>query len=277
MKNIGERIAKVREDNGLSRAEFGAKIGLSQNTIGRYERGEGVPDVDAANLLCKIFGVNLSWLVNGEDLSEDEESKFDTSSVNPSQIVAILRQANDDLRREKNDLTEENKVLREEHNNLIKENKELSSENANLKMDLMRLQYDAKTKEIEDTMENVLGSCGTVMRLDMEAHEDFADISVLILSGDLRRLLYIYYDSLTAKQKEKYQNKFDALQSLTFRTARFRTLIKPVLNKKIMRLEGDLIETRCPKSYEHGNDPYDSNLSEGQVPYAAEDGDEYNK
>ena len=55
---IAERIKELRQVNGLSQAEFGKKIGVSQDTISLWEQGKSVPAVEYVILIVEIFRVN---------------------------------------------------------------------------------------------------------------------------------------------------------------------------------------------------------------------------
>jgi len=62
---IGERIKEIRGSE--LQGDFASKLGLSKNTISRWERGVRIPD---ANNLAKILNtypwVNPAWLLTGE-------------------------------------------------------------------------------------------------------------------------------------------------------------------------------------------------------------------
>lgn len=61
---IGERIRLVR--GRRSRDEFSTTVGVSKNTLMRYERGERRPDCDFLFRLCRRYGIDSGWLLLGE-------------------------------------------------------------------------------------------------------------------------------------------------------------------------------------------------------------------
>lgn len=62
-----ERLKELREDCGLSMRELANKIGVSTNTISRWERGERIPNLDALVVLAKFFKVSTDYLCGLED------------------------------------------------------------------------------------------------------------------------------------------------------------------------------------------------------------------
>ena len=75
-----ERIKAVRKhpDINLSQEEFGKRVGVKGNTIGKYELGLRNPSEAVIFSICREFNVNESWLRTGNGemfnpMSEDEE------------------------------------------------------------------------------------------------------------------------------------------------------------------------------------------------------------
>ena len=59
-----ERIKHIR--GSLTQTEFAERLGVHKNTVGRYERGDGEPDIGVASKMCSIFGFEPTWLLFGE-------------------------------------------------------------------------------------------------------------------------------------------------------------------------------------------------------------------
>lgn len=59
------RIKELRKALGLTQAEFGAKIGIKQNTVATYEMGRNSPTDTVITLICREFGVSETWLRTG--------------------------------------------------------------------------------------------------------------------------------------------------------------------------------------------------------------------
>ncbi len=61
-----ERLKILREELGLSQAQFAKKINIGSSTIASYERGVRTPVSAILELICREFGVNKDWLLTGE-------------------------------------------------------------------------------------------------------------------------------------------------------------------------------------------------------------------
>lgn len=58
---IGNKIAEARKKSNLSQAELANKISISPQAVGKWERGESMPDITTLNRLAEIFGVDLNY------------------------------------------------------------------------------------------------------------------------------------------------------------------------------------------------------------------------
>lgn len=67
---IGNKIASARKKTNLSQAELARRIAISPQAIGKWERGESLPDISTLNHLAKIFGVDLNYFSDGFPTSE---------------------------------------------------------------------------------------------------------------------------------------------------------------------------------------------------------------
>lgn len=67
---VSENIMKLRKKYNYSQEEVAEKIGVTRQTIAKWENGESVPDVLYSNALAELFNVTLDNLVNFKE-SED--------------------------------------------------------------------------------------------------------------------------------------------------------------------------------------------------------------
>ena len=58
---IGNKIATARKKINLSQAELAQQVSISPQAVGKWERGESMPDITTLNRLAEIFGVDLNY------------------------------------------------------------------------------------------------------------------------------------------------------------------------------------------------------------------------
>lgn len=66
---FGEKLKECRKDKGLSQSELAKKLGTNHSIIGKYERNEVNPTIDAVRKLVNALDTTLGYLL-GE--SEDK-------------------------------------------------------------------------------------------------------------------------------------------------------------------------------------------------------------
>ena len=63
-KEIGERIKTIRKQKGITLADLGARLGISESNMQRYESGKiASVSIDFINRLAPILEVNPEWLI----------------------------------------------------------------------------------------------------------------------------------------------------------------------------------------------------------------------
>ncbi len=59
-----DNLISLRKIHGYSQDELAEKIGVSRQTLSKYETGESYPDIEKCKLLADIFGTTLDDLVS---------------------------------------------------------------------------------------------------------------------------------------------------------------------------------------------------------------------
>ena len=68
---FNEKLIELRKQKGLSQDELGNALGVSRQTISKWELGQSYPDFQRLVLLSNYFGLSLNTLVkdiNVEDI-----------------------------------------------------------------------------------------------------------------------------------------------------------------------------------------------------------------
>ena len=103
MHTMIERLIECRKAAGLSQTELAEKLGLSRQTVSKWEAGTVIPAAEDLSALAKLYHVSLDWLVNGVDFArpqtEDEtvsqkeeptQTKKPKRSINGWRIAALV-------------------------------------------------------------------------------------------------------------------------------------------------------------------------------------------
>lgn len=64
---FGKRLKKIREERGLSQETLAIALGVSRETISKYEREERFPSLDRAISIAIFFNVSLLYLAGLTD------------------------------------------------------------------------------------------------------------------------------------------------------------------------------------------------------------------
>lgn len=68
---IGNKIADGRKAKGLSQAQFAEMLNISKQAVGKWERGESMPDIIMLGKIANIIGVDANhFLSDGENLKK---------------------------------------------------------------------------------------------------------------------------------------------------------------------------------------------------------------
>lgn len=58
---IGNKISEARKEKNLSQAQLAQQLSVSSQAVGKWERGESMPDIITFNRLAEILGVDLNY------------------------------------------------------------------------------------------------------------------------------------------------------------------------------------------------------------------------
>lgn len=72
---IGKYIASKRKSLGMTQKQLAEKIGMSDKSVSKWERGICLPDVSVYLELCEILGISLNEFLAGEDIERDNIEK----------------------------------------------------------------------------------------------------------------------------------------------------------------------------------------------------------
>ena len=65
--SIGQRIAQKRKEQGLSQEALGEQLGVSRQSIYKWESDAALPEIEKLIALSRLFGVSVGWLLGVEE------------------------------------------------------------------------------------------------------------------------------------------------------------------------------------------------------------------
>lgn len=72
---IGENIKRLRHERNLTQEEIATHLGISFQSVSKWERGDGYPDITMLPALANYFGVSVDELIGMNKIARSE--KFD--------------------------------------------------------------------------------------------------------------------------------------------------------------------------------------------------------
>ena len=84
--NFNEKLIKLRKERGLSQEELGAAVGVSRQTISKWELAQSYPDFQKLVLLSDYFKISLDTLVKDIDVEDVREK-----NLNEKQLSMIYK------------------------------------------------------------------------------------------------------------------------------------------------------------------------------------------
>lgn len=79
--NLADNLKKLRKENNLSQEQLADELGVSRQSVSKWESGSAYPEMDKVLLLCKLFNVGVDELLN-QDIKEVKENKQSKSNLN---------------------------------------------------------------------------------------------------------------------------------------------------------------------------------------------------
>ena len=70
---LGERIAALRRNRGMSQAELAEHLGISPSAMGMYEQGRREPSAQTLVALSRELGVSTDFLLTGKAAAPEED------------------------------------------------------------------------------------------------------------------------------------------------------------------------------------------------------------
>lgn len=93
--NFNEKLIELRKSKELSQDELGNELGVSRQTISKWELGQSYPDFQSLVLLSDYFGLSLDALELKEDTIEICRYLHENAEVGldlPNTVEYVMKQ-----------------------------------------------------------------------------------------------------------------------------------------------------------------------------------------
>ena len=87
---LGKQIYELRKKANLSQEQLAEKVGVSRQTISKWELGETAPDIKQAQVLSQVFSVSLDELT-GNDTKEVIYEKVSNTEKLAGLIIKVIK------------------------------------------------------------------------------------------------------------------------------------------------------------------------------------------
>ena len=68
---IGRYVARKRKDLSLTQKQLAEKLGMSDKSVSKWERGICLPDVSVYEEYCALLGISINEFLAGEDIAQE--------------------------------------------------------------------------------------------------------------------------------------------------------------------------------------------------------------
>jgi uncharacterized protein YjbI with pentapeptide repeats len=105
-KTIGNKIAEARKKTNISQAQLAERLFISSQAVGKWERGESMPDITTFNRIAEILGVDLNYFSDNfqstvSEANTDQKAKTENVSTESNASTSSIKQISDNKAKKK--------------------------------------------------------------------------------------------------------------------------------------------------------------------------------
>ncbi len=88
--NIGEKLYELRTEKNMSQETLAELVGVSRQSVSKWETGQSVPDLDKLFRLCDVYGVTLDELTGRLEAKHDDDVVSEVKDIVNPILNAII-------------------------------------------------------------------------------------------------------------------------------------------------------------------------------------------
>lgn len=81
MKKVGNKIAELRKNKGLTQSDLGERLGVSFQSVSKWERGETLPDTAVLVPLAEVLETTVDFILTGGEKALNYCGKIKVSDM----------------------------------------------------------------------------------------------------------------------------------------------------------------------------------------------------
>ena len=92
---LSEKIMDLRKRSGWSQEELADRLGISRQSVSKWETGESTPDIDKIIRMSELWNVSTDYLLKEEEALEQKSSqrRRQVSPEEAEDFLALSREA----------------------------------------------------------------------------------------------------------------------------------------------------------------------------------------
>lgn len=79
--NLSDNLRKIRKEHNLSQEQLAEKLGVSRQSVSKWESNQAYPEMDKVVQICNMFNINIDELLN-QNINEVKEKKESKNNIN---------------------------------------------------------------------------------------------------------------------------------------------------------------------------------------------------
>jgi len=84
MVKMGSFLAELRKAHGMTQADLGEKLGVTNKTVSRWETGNYMPPVEMLEELSNMYNMTINELLSGKRLTTEEYKEMAETNIKES-------------------------------------------------------------------------------------------------------------------------------------------------------------------------------------------------
>ena len=86
---LGEKLLDLRKSKGLSQEEVADKLGVTRQTVSKWETDQSTPDFDKIAPLCKLYDISADELLTGVVIEKEEKEEVINTNTEGKRAFGI--------------------------------------------------------------------------------------------------------------------------------------------------------------------------------------------